>query len=495
MIKQLSLTALLCLATVACQGKQNVEAQQAPEVKKAEQVKSKASKKKRDRRDAVAKRFPNPVDVTATTQARLDQWFTDAKFGAFIHFGAYSPLAGSYQGRGEDHKYSEWIQLSAEIPAEEYHQIAHQFNPDEFDADEWVTTFKTAGMKYVVLTAKHHDGFALYNSAVSDYDITDKGAFQRDIVKELSESCKRHGLKFGVYYSQAQDWDDPNAPILKAHHSVRIAHPNLPESFEANMQNYIDEKALPQVEELVKNYPIDLIWFDTPVGITFKQAERFRDTVREHEPDAMINSRIILNAAAIVEQKHYELFDYLSVGDKAIAKQPTPYYYESPDSVTTSYAYKAHGPVRYHTIEELIHRMVRTVATNGNYLLNNGPMGNGKLDPKAVELYLQMGKWLEVNGESIWGTRANPFGKSPQWGNITTNKAADVLYLHVLNSPDSGAIQLAGIHSSVAEATYLANGKNARFQQVDGALSIQLPEQPVDEYNTVIKIQLKTPFE
>ena len=207
-------------------------------------------------------RFPESLKQTPDSEERLNQWFRDAKFGAFIHFGVYSTLEGEYKGRGSQHRYSEWIQVSAKIPANEYHEVAAQFNPSEFDAEEWVNVFKNAGMRYVVLTSKHHDGFAMFKSEVSNYNIVDYTPFKRDIVKELSEACHRNGLKFGVYYSEAQDWDEPNAPLFNNKASIFDLHPELSKDFKPDMDVYIKHKALPQVEELVKNYEIDLIWFD-----------------------------------------------------------------------------------------------------------------------------------------------------------------------------------------------------------------------------------------
>ena len=156
-------------------------------------------------------RFPDGLKQTADSEARLEAWFRDARFGAFIHFGIPSKMAGMYKGKVSSHRYGEWIYFSERIPTNEYRQLADTFNPDQFDADEWVRVFKDAGMRYVVLTAKHHDGFALYDSSVSDFNIVDATPFGRDIVRELSEASHRAGLKFGIYYSHAQDWDDPNS--------------------------------------------------------------------------------------------------------------------------------------------------------------------------------------------------------------------------------------------------------------------------------------------
>lgn len=439
-------------------------------------------------------RFSNDLKQTPDSEARLDQWYRDAKFGAFIHFGVYSTLEGEYKGRGSGFRYSEWIQISAKIPADEYHNVASQFNPSEFDAETWVKVFKDAGMRYVIITSKHHDGFALFNSEVSDYNIVDYTPFKRDIIKELSEACHRNGLKFGVYYSQAQDWDEPNAPFFNKRASVNDIHPNLPEDFKPDMDAYIKKKVLPQVEELVKNYKIDLIWFDTPVQMTYERAELFSNMVRKYRPDCLINSRIIHNGKDKIYAENLPLFDYASIGDKEVPTKKLPLYVESPDCVSSSFGYKTKGNVYYHNEKEMIERFVHTVCTGGNYLLNNGPMGNGALDPEAIRLYGVIGKWMKLNSESIHDTRPNPFDSRPEWGDVNTNKEGNILYLHVLQIPETGEITLEGVSVKVISVNYLANGKKINFNQKGEGLSFSISDNTAGSLNTVIKITLQEPL-
>jgi alpha-L-fucosidase len=435
-------------------------------------------------------RFSDDLKQTPDSEARLDKWFRDAKFGAFIHFGASSLLAGQYKGRGADHRYSEWIQVAAKIPANEYHQVVAQFNPSEFDAEQWVQVFKDAGIRYVVITSKHHDGFALFKSLVSPYNVVDATEFKRDIIKELSEACHRNGLKFGVYYSQAQDWDEPDAPYLNKRAKLRDIHPGLTADFEPDMDRYIEKKSLPQVEELVKNYELDLIWFDTPVGMTYQRAERFRDMVRKYRPDCLINSRIIYRGKDKIQQQSMPLFDYVSIGDKEVPTRKLPVYFESPDSVSSSYGYKTHGDCYYHSEKELIDRFVHTVCSGGNYLLNNGPMGSGKLDPEAVRLYRVIGNWMNLNSESLLDTRPNPLPERPVWGDVSASKDGNVLYLHILSWPERGTIALSESPVNATKAIYLADGKNADFTQDGRTLNFALPPEPVNQYDTVIKVTL-----
>ena len=444
--------------------------------------------------DTYKTRFDASLKQTPDSEARLEKWFKDAKFGAFIHFGVYSSLEGEYQGRGSQHRYSEWIQVSGQIPSAEYYQVAAQFNPSEFNADEWAKTFKESGIKYVVITSKHHDGFALFKSMVSHYNIVDFTPFKRDIIKEFSEACHRQGLKFGVYYSQAQDWDEPDAPLISARKEPARwkLHPYLNKDFQPNMDRYIMKKSLPQVEELVKNYELDLIWFDTPAGMTMERVKLFSNMVRKYRPNCLINSRIIHSGRGVIEQKYLPYYDYVSIADKEVPLMKLPLYVESPDSVSSSYGYKTKGNCYYHTEKEMLHRFVRTVCTGGNSLINNGPMGNGKLDPEAVRIYRAMGEWLKVNGESIYATRRNPLPTSPEWGDVSVSKDGKTLYLHILEWPESGTLSLKGLSSTAISAIYLANGDKADFAQEGDTLKLALAAQPLNEYDTVVKVSIGT---
>lgn len=435
-------------------------------------------------------RFPDGLKQTPDSLKRLDQWFMDAKFGAFIHFGVYSILEGEYEGRGSQHRYSEWVQFSGKMSAEEYHGVAKTFNPTEFNAQEWAQTFKACGMKYVVITAKHHDGFALYDSDASDYNIVDYTPFKRDLIKELCEACHAEGLKFGVYYSHAQDWDEPDAPYLNSRSKLHNFHPDLPEDYKKDFNSYLKSKSIKQVEELVTQYPLDLIWYDTPVDMTAERAQPFSDMVRKHLPDCLINSRIIHRGKGVQLQEHLSLFDYTSIGDKEIPDRKLPLYVESPDSVSSSFGYKTKGEHYYHTPEEMIHRFINTVCAGGNSLINNGPMGNGKLDPEAVKIYRVMGEWLQKNGESIYNTRRNPLAAPPSYGNLSVSKDGKSLYLHILQWPE-GTLSLEGVSVKASAATFLENGEGVPFTQEAEKLTFTLPEKALNPYNTVIKISLE----
>ena len=433
-------------------------------------------------------------------EARLNKWFRNDKFGVFIHFGAYSQLAGQYKGKPDPHRYAEWAMMNHQIPLKEYREeVVSQFNPQEFDAEEWARIFKESGMRYVVITAKHHDGFALFKSGVTDYNVVDGSPFKRDIIKELEQACHHHGLKFGVYYSQAFDWSEPGAPFNKPD-AFRKIHPELPADFvqnEKTMEEYLAKKSYPQVEELMKNYKIDLIWFDTPEKMKPDQAKRFLDIIRQNNPDCIVNSRLLYWMNIKYKPEQLEFFDYVSLEDKEVPPHKLPLTTESPDSVSTSYGYKAHGPVRYHSLQEIIHRFVHTVCSGGNYLLNFGPMGHGQVDPKALELFQGVAAWIKDNGESIYGTQANPLPARPAWGDANLSKDGKTLYLHVMEWPADGKLVVEGVTPKVESVTFLspkaAETKIALTQ--DGAnLNLTLPGTAIDPHDTVVKVSLAEPF-
>jgi alpha-L-fucosidase len=353
----------------------------------------------------------------------------------------------------------------------------------------------------VVITSKHHDGFALFDSACSDYDVMDASPFKRDIIKELSEACHKHGLKFGVYYSQAKDWEDADSADFTRKGMLESIHPDLPKNYKPDMDAYLERKALPQIEELLTNYQIDLIWFDTPRGMSRERALRFTDMVRRLNPDCVINSRLYTMAGA--SKKHpvtpdmLDVFDYFSLGDKEVPPRRLSLTTESPDSVSTSFGYKTHGVHNYHSLEELIHRLVNTVCAGGSYLLNCGPMGNGKIDPKALELFAGIGNWTSVNHESIYDTEANPLPAKPEWGDASLSKDGKTLYLHVMQWPADGKLRVDGVPATAAAAAFLdpkGADQTISLEQDGSTLALDLPADAIDPYNSVIKVSLKSAF-
>jgi alpha-L-fucosidase len=327
-----------------------------------------------------------PAD-TPEREARM-KWFREAKYGLFIHWGLYALPAGEWKGQFVP-GIGEWIMNVAQIPVKEYEQLAPQFNPVKFDADAWARLAKDAGMRYVVITAKHHDGFALYKSTASRFNVVDATPFKRDILKELADACARHGLRLGFYYSQAQDWHEPDGAG-----NTWDFGPDDRKDFD----KYLRAKAEPQVRELLTGYgPVALIWFDTPRMMTTERGQRFVDIVRSLQPDTLIDGR--LGTAG----------DYVSTGDNAIPNVVQRPDWETPATINHTWGYKKDDH-DWKSPGDVIFKLVDIVSKGGNYLLNVGPMADGVIPQPSQDLLRTVGRWLKVNGEAVYGAGPTPFG-------------------------------------------------------------------------------------
>ncbi len=308
---------------------------------------------------AAIEQVPQPRSTSSgqADPARAERlaWFHQAKYGLFIHWGLYAIPAGEWKGKRIP-GIGEWIMNRARIPVREYEQLAKQFNPVKFNAEEWVQLAKDAGMKYIVITSKHHDGFALYGSKVSKYNIVDATPFKRDALKELAAACAKHNMPLGFYYSQAQDWHDPNG----AGNSWDFG-PNDKKDFD----KYLREKAEPQVRELLTDYgPVALVWFDTPQMMDAARAQRFTDIVRSLQPKTLIDGR--LGAAG----------DYVTTGDNVIPPDVQSDAWEVPATTNHTWGYKTYDH-DWKSPGQITFKLVDIVSKGGNYLLNVGPMADG----------------------------------------------------------------------------------------------------------------------
>lgn len=341
------------------------------------------------------------------SKAETMEWFQDVKFGMFIHWGLYSIPAGVWDGK-KIHEMrrphvSEWIQHAAMIPRDEYAQLAKAFNPIHFDADEIVLLAKRAGMKYLVHTSKHHDGFAMYDSAVSDFNIVDATPFKRDVIRELHDACKRHGLEFGIYYSQNIDWAD-GSDCRVAEYKEKgwtIDHRNL--EFGANtwdpspntFQEYLDKKAYPQVVELMKNYPdMKCLWYDMSWRMDVEQSFKFYKIVYELQPQIIINQRIGSGFG-----------DYSIPGDNKIPENLDTLIkpWETVGTFNNSWGFNGYDQ-DWKTPEEILFWLIEIVSKGGNYMLNIGPTALGGVPKESVRNLEAVGAWLAVNGDAIYGS-------------------------------------------------------------------------------------------
>jgi alpha-L-fucosidase len=422
-------------------------------------------------------------------------WFRDARFGMFLHFGAYSHLGGIWKGEPVQ-GYAEHIMRKDKIPLKEYRdEVVGHFNPSGFNADEWVGSAKRAGMGYLIITAKHHDGFAMFDSDVSDYNVVKASAWKHDPMKDLQAACKKNGVKFGFYYSQAWDWEHPDGTGNDWDYTNPGGDKKLFGGAEwwkadpsqvARIRHYVDGKAIPQLKELIAKYDPDIIWFDTPAKLPPEENIRILKAVREAKPGIVVNSRICQPVPAGPPNN---FGDYLSTTDKPAEFPPHDGEWEGIPTTNESYGWhqkdNSHKPPGH-----FISLVAKAAARGGNVLLNIGPMGTGKFDPRDVAILDGIAAWMKVNAESIHGTTRSGLGVQA-WGEST--RKGNTLYLHVMNWPRKGRIVVGGLKSNVKRATILGDAKHAALTvERAGAkdVIVQGPDTAPDETDTVIALEL-----
>ncbi|NII83048.1 MULTISPECIES: alpha-L-fucosidase [unclassified Pedobacter] len=327
--------------------------------------------------------------IGQTVQNNALERFKTEKFGMFLHWGLYAQTAGDWKNHKV--KGGEHFMLYERIPVQEYGTIAHQFNPVKFDADAWVKQAKETGMKYIVFTAKHHDGFAMYNSASSDYNIVKRSPFKRDPIAELAKACKKYQIDLCLYYSLGRDWQDPDVPTnwpVKAGRSNTWDYPNE----DAKVFNrYFERKVKPQITELLTNYgPIGVLWFDTPELISKKESAELKALVHKLQPNCLVNNRI---------GNGYGDF---SISEQSLAPS-SKQAWESCLTIGQNWGYNKHDSV-WKSPEVLARHLVEVVANGGNLLLNVGPKGDGTFPDWATARLKALGKWMDINNEAIYNS-------------------------------------------------------------------------------------------
>lgn len=419
-------------------------------------------------------------------------WFREAKFGCFVHWGVYSVPAGIWKGK-EVTGYSEHLMRKERIPLEEYKtSLVETFNPVRFDADEWMQHVADAGMKYFIITSKHHDGFAMFPSDAYPYDIR-MTKYGKDPMRELRDAARRRGIKFGFYYSHAFDWEHPDAPGNDWEYDhpggdKRLGGVNWWESEEyrpylAHVEKYLQEKAIPQIEELIRNYQPDILWFDTPGKIPVFQNVKVLEAVRKADPEG----RIVINGR-LARFGTWNLGDYISTGDRAAHFHDTEGDWESIPTTNESYGYSVVDSIRK-PASHFVRLIASAVSRGGNILMNVGPMGDGRWDERDAGLTRKVGDWLKVNGESIYGAEASDLPLQ-SWG-VTTRKG-DKLYAHVFSWPSDGKLVIGGLRTPIRKGWLLSDpDRRISFERINGTdYLVRLPEEMPDSLNTVLAFRL-----
>lgn len=401
---------------------------------------------------------------------RQEKWFKDAKYGLFIHWGIYAELGGIYQGRQVPYG-TEWIMRNARIPEKEYRKLAENFNPADFDAAQIVRKAKEWGMKYLVFTAKHHDGFAMYDSKVSDYNIMFT-PFGRDPLKELAEECTKQGMILGIYYSQMQDWEDENGWGNDWDYK---------KDEEKDFEKYFYNKVEPQVKELLTNYgEVGIMWFDTPYVMPVELCRELKRFVKELQPECLINGRI-----------GYKLGDYRQMSDNEIPVLFFPGDWETPMTLNDTWGYSKVDH-NWKSAEDVIHKLVDVTGKGGNLLLNIGPDEKGRVPAKSCQILDEVGKWLKVNQESIYGCNSKlDFQYEIRWGKITGKDKK--LYLHVFEYPEFPyEILVTGLRTKITSVYKLEGKRPLEFYQSyepardEYRFRVLLPEEEKEWKNVVV---------
>jgi len=416
------------------------------------------------------------------------KWWREARFGMFIHWGLYAIPAGEWKGQ-KIPGIGEWIMERAKVPVSEYEQLAKQFNPVKFDADQWVQIAKNAGMKYIVITSKHHDGFCLWDSKVSEYDVMDATPFKRDILRELRRACNKHGVRLCFYHS-IMDWHHPDAQAM--------FYPNYNDTKQSNptFARYVENYMKPQLKELIENYgPLGVLWFDGEwiKDWTEPRGKDLYKYVRSLQPNIIINNRVGKGRKGM---EGLSKNDQEYAGDFGTPEQQIPATglpgvdWESCMTMNDTWGYKSYDE-NWKSTKDLLRNLVDCASKGGNFLLNVGPTAEGLIPAASVERLEAMSRWMKVNGESIYGTTASPIG-APAWGRCTDKPGK--LYLHVFDWPSDGKLVVPGVKGQVKKAYLLADTERAKLAAAKddgGNVVITVSKQASCKIDTVVVLDMK----
>ena len=394
--------------------------------------------------------------------------FRDGNYGMFIHWGLFSSLGGQWHDQ-TFYGIGEWIKRQMNISEADYMALAKDFNPADFDARAIARLAKESGMKWIIITSKHHDGFAMFKSA-HPFNIVDATPFHRDPMKELAAACREYGLGFGFYYSHNQDWTAPGG---------RGGPKTKGDGTPATFEQYFREKCFPQVKEICTQYgPLNYIWFDTPGDIPETLVKELSDYVRQTQPGALLCSRI-----------GYGLGDYASKGDMEVPPRNAEGLWESCDTSNDSWSYAGYDQ-NWKDSREILFRVVSTVARGGTYLYNIGPDGRGRVPAPAAKYLLKAGEWIKRYPQVVYAAGASPWGHALPWGDVTTQ--SNRLNLVVFDWPQDGRLFLPGLQTKIKSAAVITAGKPVTVKWVSRGTwtELQVPPVPADHPASVIQVTL-----
>ncbi|MEZ4961509.1 MAG: alpha-L-fucosidase [Saprospiraceae bacterium] len=431
---------------------------------------------------------PKNVDYLKESKKDKDkrmEWWRDARFGMFIHWGLYAVPAGEWDGVNT---YGEWIRHSAKIPLETYDKFVAEFNPTKFNADAWVKMAKNAGMKYIVITSKHHDGFGIFDSQQTDFDIMST-PFKRDVLKELADACQREGIKLCFYHS-IMDWHHPDYLPRRNWETDRSTEG-------ADYERYVQYMKA-QLKELLTNYgeAPHVLWFDGEWENTWthNRGVDLYNYVRSLKPGIIINNRVDSGRDGMAGMS-----DAGFAGDFGTPEQEIPATglpgvdWESCMTMNDNWGYNK-ADKNFKSTRELIRNLTDIASKGGNYLLNIGPTAEGVFPPESIQRLEEIGAWMKQNGDAIYGTSASPFG-SFSWGRCTMKRvgADTYLYLHVFEAPKDGRLVLNGIANEPMGPQYLAfpSVVTLPIHREEDALVVEIDTVLPDKNNSVIVLPLK----
>ncbi|UMB59133.1 alpha-L-fucosidase [Lutibacter sp. A80] len=394
------------------------------------------------------------------------QWWDEGRLGMFLHWGVYSTFGGEYNGMdyGKEigQSSAEWIYLASNMPQTAYQNAALNWNPNKYNPEEWVKMAKDAGMTYMVLTSKHHDGYALFNTETTDWNSVETSAINRDLIKDFVLACNKYDMKVGFYYSHEKDW------INHVRQNVDL------NPISEKYKNFVKQ----QITELFTNYgKIDLIWFDMPVQKHREFNKMCADLVRKLQPECIINGRIGSG-----------LGDYKNIGDRAIVNPGMAGYMESIMTMRLNWGYDKNDDY-WKSSDELIKMVSKSACRGSNFLLNIGPTPEGTFPLQDQVRLDNLGKWMKLNAEAIYKTKGSPFSKEHKWGSLSQSKKNNIIYLHLWNW-SGGNITVNGLLSNVESASFLDTHKNLTFTQHKNSseLIVELPKINSSENLRIVKL-------